>query len=136
MGVLFLSVLFNMDLKAQSASGKSMPMPGYTFPDDIADTAKKTFVTDFRKGHRIYLITCGSCHNKTVNGKEVIPDFSLPQLLDYEMRLYQEHGDTLTDRFVTDDEMQKVITFLRYKKPSGVLVRPGPKQDSTRVRNK
>lgn len=125
-------VFSNSDIIAQSGSFKKIPLPGYTFPDDIKDSARKNFVEDFRKGYKTYLITCGPCHNKNVNGKELIPDFSLPQLLDYEMRMYQEHGDNLTDRFVSDVEMQQIIIFLRYKKPSGVLVRPGPAEKKSR----
>ncbi|MFM9911165.1 MAG: hypothetical protein ACKVOW_17630, partial [Chitinophagaceae bacterium] len=98
----------------------------FDYPDDIADTAKKTFVKQFKQGIALYKITCSKCHNKTVDGKQIIPDFSLPQLMDYEMRIAPEHGEQLTDRFITDDELARIIIFLRYKKKTGVLVRPGP----------
>jgi cytochrome c553 len=117
---------------SQKVAPSKLPKIEFDYPDDIADTAKKNFEKKFRQGHSIYVMTCASCHNKTVNGKSVIPDFSLPQLMDYEMRMAPEHGEQLTDRFITDEEMQRVIIFLRYKKRSGVLVRPGPVLDQNK----
>jgi hypothetical protein len=96
----------------------------FDYPDDIADSSKKTFVKDFNQGMVLYKIGCGKCHNKVVDKKELIPDFSLPQLMDYEMRFYPEHGEELPDSRVTDVEMQKIVLFLRYKKKSGLTVRP------------
>ncbi|MBC7849691.1 MAG: cytochrome c [Chitinophagaceae bacterium] len=121
--VLLLTVAFSVS--AQQPKSKKLPKIAFDYPDDIVDTAKKTFEKQFNQGHAIYIATCGSCHNKAVNGKDVIPDFSLPQLMDYEMRMSQDHGEQLTDRFISDEEMARVVIFLRYKKRSGVNVRPG-----------
>jgi len=102
----------------------------YTFPEDIADTARKTFVKNFNQGKVLYGLSCATCHNKKVDGKDVIPDFSLPQLLDYEMRMYEQHEGKMDDRHVSDAELEKIIVFLRYKKKSGVYVTPPPKLQS------
>lgn len=112
------------EAKAQKSAPKKIE---FTYPDDIADSSKKTFVKEFNQGNTLYGIMCSSCHNKTVDNKTLIPDFSLPQLMDYEMRMYTEHGEDLGDNKVTDVEMQKIILFLRYKKKSGVTVRPPAK---------
>lgn len=101
---------------------------GFAYPDDIADSAKKTFVKQFNQGRILYSITCAQCHNKNINGKEVIPDFSLPQLMDYEMRMYSQHEDKLDDRHVRDEEMARIIQFLRYKNRTGVYITPPPKE--------
>ena len=124
-GLLLLCALMFSKGWPQKPTAKSQSIQ-FNYPEEIADTAKKTFEKKIKQGHAIYITTCGSCHNKSVNGKTVIPDFSLPQLLDYEMRMSPEHGDQLTDRFISDEEMERVILFLRYKKNSGVPVRPGP----------
>jgi cytochrome c553 len=125
--IILLSVSFLCSYTiAQSKPPAKLPKIEFDYPDDIKDTAKKSFQKQFKQGHIIYITTCGNCHNKTVNGKSVIPDFSLPQLMDYEMRISPDHGDNLSDRFISDEEMQRVITFLRYKKKTGVNVRPGP----------
>lgn len=92
----------------------------YTFPDDIADTAKKDFVKQFYQGMTLYKISCGKCHNKLIDGKELIPNFSLPQLMDYEIRIFPEHNGKLTDNKVTDDELPKIILFLRYKEKNKI----------------
>lgn len=88
---------------------------GYTYPDDIADSAKKSFVKQFNQGMILYKISCNKCHIKLINGKEVIPDFSLPQLMDYEIRIFPEHNEKLTDNKVSDEELAKIVLFLRYK---------------------
>ena len=90
----------------------------FTYPDDIADSAKKSFVKQFNQGMILYKISCNRCHIKIVGGKEVIPDFSLPQLMDYEIRIFPEHNEKLTDNKVSDEELAKIVLFLRYKEKS------------------
>ncbi len=87
----------------------------FNYPDDIVDSARKQFSEDFKKGLILYKINCARCHNKLVNGKEIIPNFSLPQLMDYEIRIFPEHNEKLTDNKVADEELAKIILFLRYR---------------------
>jgi hypothetical protein len=88
----------------------------FDYPDDIADSSKKTFVKDFNKGHVLYKITCSKCHTTIEKGKEIIPDFSLPQLMDYEIRIWPQHQEQLPDTKLADGELAKIVLFLRYKK--------------------
>jgi hypothetical protein len=96
----------------------------YELPYDSAsmtEVQKKQFVSDFEKGIIIYNSVCASCHNKLVNGVQVVPDFSLPQLMDYEMRIqYPSHENKLTETNLTALEFDQVVHYLRYKKKSGV----------------
>ncbi|MEP7168624.1 MAG: hypothetical protein ABI855_04585 [Bacteroidota bacterium] len=56
------------------------------------------------------------------DGKEIIPDFSLPQLLDYEIRVgYPEHQDPMREVIIPKEELEKVILFLQYKKRNDVV---------------
>ncbi len=97
----------------------------FQYPDDIVvDSAKKIFEKQFKQGHILYDISCAGCHTVTEGKKQIIPDFSLPQLMDYEMRIYPEHAEELPDTRITDVELTKIITFLRYKKKSGKTIRP------------
>jgi hypothetical protein len=97
----------------------------FDYPGEAtSDTARKNFVKEFNKGHVLYKISCARCHTIKDNKLEIIPDFSLPQLMDYEMRLYPEHEGQMDDTRVADTEMNKIILFLRYKKKSGRTVRP------------
>jgi len=88
----------------------------FEYPDDIADTAKKAFVKQFKQGRVLYDIACAKCHSTTVNKKELIPDFSLPQLMDYEIRIWPQHQEKLADTQITDLELADIVLFLRYKK--------------------
>lgn len=107
--------------KKQTKVGKNNTDNIFEYPDDMtADTAKKRFLKEFNKGKILYNLTCAKCHNINVDEKQVIPDFSLPQLMDYEIRIqYQAHEDDLKETNVTHDELEFIVLYLRYKKKSG-----------------
>jgi hypothetical protein len=87
--------------------------PGYI----TTDTGRISFLKEFNKGRIIYKQTCAKCHNVNKNGKLYYPDFSLPQLMDYEMRFqYPAHQDELREINLSADELDWVVTFLRFKK--------------------
>jgi mono/diheme cytochrome c family protein len=91
-----------------------------------SDTAKQRFEKEFTKGKILYRTNCAKCHTVNENGKPTIPDFSLPQLMDYEMRFqYPEHEEDLKETNITHEEMEFVIQYLRYKKKSGMPYRIG-----------
>ncbi|MDN3656741.1 hypothetical protein QWZ08_13935 [Ferruginibacter paludis] len=114
--VLFVVVLLLVG-KASTAQ-KKLP---YDFPDEAnTDSAKKAFDKQFHNGQAIYKITCAKCHNKLVDGKETIPDFSLPQLMDYEIRIFPEHSEKIPETRITEKELANVVSFLRFRKKSGV----------------
>lgn len=106
-------------LFAFSSASTAQKKAEFHYPaDSITDASKKAFVKQFKQGSTLYTITCAKCHNI----KNIIPDFSLPQLMDYEMRLYPVHVEKLNDTKITDEEMQKVILFLRFKTKSGKTI--------------
>lgn len=91
-----------------------------------SDTAKQRFEKEFSKGKILYKTSCAKCHTVNENGKSTIPDFSLPQLMDYEMRFqYPEHEEDLKETNITHDEMELVVQYLRYKKKSGMPYKIG-----------
>jgi hypothetical protein len=117
----FLCLFLFMAISPICVAQKKM---GYDFPEEAtSDTARKNFVKNFNKGHILYNLSCARCHTIKENKLEIIPDFSLPQLMDYEMRLYPEHEGQMDDTRVADTEMNNIILFLRYKKKSGRTVR-------------
>ena len=107
-------VIIILIMAAGSASAQKKI--AFDYPDDIADSAKAAFVKDFNQGQKLYVITCARCHTTKVNGKDVIHDFSLPQLMDYEIRIWPQHQQDLGETTLTEEELRKVVTFLRYKK--------------------
>ncbi|MBC7902522.1 MAG: hypothetical protein H7Y27_03840 [Gemmatimonadaceae bacterium] len=121
-----LLMAFSISILTLSASAQSKSE--FKYPEDIADSSRKSFAKEFKQGKILYAISCGKCHNKSANGKELIPDFSLPQLMDYEMRIYPQHVEELPDSKLADGELQKIIVFLRYKNRSGYTIHPAPKQ--------
>ncbi|MBJ7428177.1 MAG: hypothetical protein JHD28_04355 [Bacteroidia bacterium] len=96
----------------------------YDMPEDsLTMTAdkKQAFKESCDRGIIIYNTICAGCHNKLVDGKQVVPDFSLPQLMDYEIRIqYPSHEDRLKENNLTAQELDDVVNYLRYKKKSGV----------------
>jgi hypothetical protein len=115
--IILFTVIFLFAFCSVSTAQKKVE---FDYPEDsITDASKIAFVKQFNKGKILYSITCGKCHNM----KNIIPDFSLPQLMDYEMRMYPVHMERLNDTKISDEEMQKVILFLRFKKKSGIPAR-------------
>jgi cytochrome c553 len=111
------SVLLLLLLTSLSFLCSAQKKESFDYPDEATtDSSKKEFVKQFNQGQVLYKLSCAKCHNKTVNGKEAIPVFSLPQLMDYEIRIFPEHMEKLTDNEVTDDEMTKIVAYLRYRK--------------------
>lgn len=96
----------------------------YDMPEDsLTMTADKklAFKESCERGIIIYNTICASCHNKLVDEKSVVPDFSLPQLMDYEIRIqYPSHEDRLKENNLSAQELDDVVNYLRYKKKSGV----------------
>ncbi|MDI1234095.1 MAG: hypothetical protein PSX81_07430 [bacterium] len=114
--ILFLSIV--VACKVKKVTPPIQPMP-FAYPDDIKAEEKEAFVKNYTKGQILYQITCAKCHNKTEGDQSIIPNFSLPQLMDYEIRIqYPSHEDPMRVTNLSEEELQQVISFLRYKKPS------------------
>ena len=122
---LLIALMGLVMLFSRCHGAKEVP---HTFPSaqEAADI-RGDFREQFDRGAVLYAENCGGCHNMKVGNKLVIPDFSLPQLLDYEMRMqYPSHGDRLTEARVTKEELDDIQVFLKYRKPSGHPVAPPP----------
>lgn len=97
----------------------------FDYPPNITADSQTVFVQHFKKGHVLYDLNCATCHTQVVDGKKVIPDFSLPQLLDYEMRFqYQPHEEPLKETRVSVQDLDDIQVFLQYKVRSGVPAFP------------
>jgi len=109
-----------------SDTTKQKGKPFDYYPDEvISDTAKLRFEKDFKKGKVLYGLNCAKCHNVKEKSKLEIPDFSLPQLMDYEIRVqYPAHEEDMKETNLSHDELDLVVQYLRYKKRSGIPYRP------------
>jgi len=89
----------------------------FNYPDDIAKENKKKFAAGLKQGNILYNLNCAKCHNIKLDNRDSIPTFSLPQLLDYEIRFqYTAHQDSMTPERLTNEDLEKITTFLRYHK--------------------
>jgi hypothetical protein len=92
----------------------------YEFPATMSGQVREGYIAQFNKGRVLFELNCAKCHNRTVRGREIIPDFTSEQLSGYEMRIGNEqHMENLPESRVTEDELVLVLTFLRYKKKIG-----------------
>lgn len=94
---------------------------GIDMPQGLSEARKKQVLQQFADGKKAYLSHCAACHNKTVNGKEVIPDISFEQADTYRVRFTNDkHKDELKTEAVTEKELDNIVIFFKYKKESGV----------------
>jgi hypothetical protein len=103
---------------ALKTTRQNKKQPIFDYPEFVTtNTARDSFMNEFNKGIIIYKQTCAKCHNVKKDGKLYYPDFSLPQLMDYEMRFqYPAHQDELRETNLSPAELDWVVTFLRFKK--------------------
>ncbi len=91
----------------------------YDFPSDIAEEAKTANRKMLEKGRVLYNINCAKCHNKKINGRIIIPDFTQDQLDSYIIRIKNEvHINSIPETRVTTQEMEAIQYFFTYKKPA------------------
>jgi len=82
---------------------------------------KKQVLQQFAAGKAAYITHCSGCHNKTVNGKSIIPDISFQQADTYRVRFANnQHKSELGTETVTEKELDDIVVFFQYKKESGV----------------
>lgn len=96
----------------------------YEFPAEMSPAVQSEFAKLCDKGKILYDLNCAKCHNTTVKGKEVIPDFPQEKLIGYELRVSnQQHEADMPDTKVTAEELGLITTFLTYKKKTGMPVK-------------
>ena len=115
--VFLLSILFLCIFIACSYEKKL----GIDMPQGFTEERKKQMLQQFAEGKKAYLTHCAKCHNKIVNGKEVIPDISFQQADTYKVRFANnKHKSELAEEIITEHELDMIVIFFTYKKESGV----------------
>ena len=96
----------------------------YEFPEGMSENVRQQNFESCEKGRILFDLNCGGCHYKVIKKRKVIPDFSPEQLSNYEFRfLNRNHEDSLTENRLSQDELVHIITFLTYKKKSGIGIK-------------
>lgn len=94
---------------------------GIDMPDGFSKERRKLLLSQFAEGKIAYTTHCANCHNKTVDGKEVIPDISFEQADTYKVRFVNnQHRSELSSDIVTEKELDMIVIFFKYKKESGI----------------
>lgn len=93
----------------------------YEFPAAMAPAVQADFTKECDKGQALYNLACAHCHNKIVNGKTIVPDWTQAQLVGYELRvLNAKHESGIPEENVSAEELGYIMTFLTYKKKNSV----------------
>lgn len=93
----------------------------YEFPAEMTNSVKVEYLKLCNKGKNLFLLNCAKCHYMKFKGKEVIPDFNPAQLESYQIRISNlDHMKFVREDNISAEELGYVITFLTYKKKSGV----------------
>lgn len=88
----------------------------YNIPEGLNEKQKNKFLENFNNGSAVYTISCAKCHDKTVNNQIVQPEFTNEQLELYIVRIQNdEHSKNLTIRDISDEDLQRVMFYLKYK---------------------
>lgn len=89
----------------------------YDMPSGLPEKNQKQFIQFFTEGEAYYKISCAECHNIKEKKKTVYPHFTEAQLELYIMRIKNpEHTNRLTMKDISDEELQKIMHFLKYLK--------------------
>jgi cytochrome c553 len=88
----------------------------YSMPEGLNENQQKKFLENFNQGATVYTVSCASCHNKKEGNKIIEPQFTEKQLELYIIRIQNdEHSKKLSIRDVSDEDLQKVMFYLKYK---------------------
>ncbi len=105
------------------------PKVAYVIPPGYPEERKKELVEVLNKGQELYKTYCSGCHGIFTKGKDNIPNFSTTQLDNYSSRFLRRDAkshEVLSD--MSQDQLNKILTFLRFKKttkPDSVATKHG-----------
>lgn len=115
-----LSLLFLVSLCIFIACSYEKKL-GIDMPQGFNEERKQQLLQQFAEGKKSYLSHCAKCHNKTVEGKSLIPDISFEQADTYKVRFANnKHKAALGTETITEQELDMIVIFFQYKKESGV----------------
>jgi hypothetical protein len=89
----------------------------YELPEAMLPHVKSEYARRCDQGKILYDMNCAKCHNSTIKGKTIIPDFNPDELRGYALRISNaKHEVNMPDSLVSEEELAVIMTFLNYKK--------------------
>lgn len=116
--IIVALAIITIVLPAFAGGGKKKELKvAYEFPETMSPAVREAFTKECDKGQALYNLGCAGCHNKIVDGKTIIPDWTSAQLVGYELRvLNPKHEAGIPEEQVSAEELGYIMTFLTYKK--------------------
>lgn len=107
-----------------SCMTQKQPNVSYVFPAAMSEPVKAGYIEMWKKGEILYGLNCGHCHNRVVNRKIIIPEFTEEQLATYEVRIADpRHEMSLSETKVNAEELQLISVFLTYRERDSVALK-------------
>jgi cytochrome c553 len=115
---LFIILILSLCIVAACSYEKKL---GIDMPQGFSKERKEQLLQQFAAGKKAYTTHCARCHNKTIDGKDIIPDIPFQQADTYKVRFANnKHKEELGTESVTEHELDMIVIFFTYKKESGV----------------
>ena len=89
----------------------------YSIPADFPEERRQQVIAIFEKGKVLYKDNCAECHGIFTKGKDKIPNFTEVQFDNYSSRFLRgDPKNHAVARKMSAEQLNQVLTFLRYKK--------------------
>ena len=100
---------------ARATATKAENLPAFNYPYGLDSNAKPEFKAQYTRGFLLYKEHCANCHGPN-DTKPHADTFNDAQLLNYNLRISSEHMAVFRRSSVTEEELNMIMTFLRYRK--------------------
>lgn len=95
------------------------PMENYSIPVKLSKEDEKELLSSLKQGQSLFQVHCANCHVKKIKRKKLIPNFTGSMLNNYSKSLITstpEHKNTISPKQLKPDDLNKIITFLTFRK--------------------
>ena len=90
----------------------------YNIPPNYPKEKRKELLAVLDKGKKLYKANCADSHGIFTKGKDKVPNFSNTQIDNYSARfIRRDPKNHAVVRNMSPEQMNDVLTFLRYKRP-------------------
>jgi len=111
--ILVNSILFSVFLEVH-VEAYAQKMPRMDYPKGFLDRkSQKELKRYYKQGFTLYLGACAGCHGPN-DALNTITSFTDAQIQNYSLRSSTEHIPVFRDRPITEEELTRILTFLKF----------------------